>query len=123
MKKIILSILMLYIGIAVFGQKTQKETIVIQTNGVCEQCKTRFEENIPYLKGVTDVSYDLKSSRLTVTFNKSKTTADDIRKKVSNLGYDADQVKANPEARAKLPACCRTTKNSHGCSSSCGHHQ
>jgi copper chaperone CopZ len=70
-------------------------------------CEKKFSSNVPYFKGITDFSYDMATSKITVTFNPKKTTIEEIRKGISDLGYDADGVKANVEARAKLPACCR----------------
>ena len=84
-------------------------TITIQTNASknCKSCVNRFKENVPFFKGVKDYTFDTATAKLTVTYDTKKTTADQIRKQISDLGYDADKVKANPAARAKLPACCR----------------
>ena len=84
-------------------------TITIQTNASknCKSCINRFKENVPFFKGVKEYTYDPATVKLTVTYDTKKTTADQIRKQISDLGYDADKVKANPAARAKLPACCR----------------
>ena len=84
-------------------------TITIQTNASknCKSCINRFKENVPFFKGVKEYTFDPATVKLTVTYDTKKTTADQIRKQISDLGYDADKVKANPAARAKLPACCR----------------
>ena len=84
-------------------------TITIQTNASknCKSCINRFKENVPFFKGVKDYTFDTATAKLTVTYDTKKTTADQIRKQISDLGYDADKVKANEAARAKLPACCR----------------
>lgn len=84
-------------------------TVTIQTNASknCKSCINRFKENVPFFKGVKEYTYDPATVKLTVTYDTKKTTADQIRKQISDLGYDADKVKANPAARAKLPACCR----------------
>ena len=84
-------------------------TITIQTNASnnCKSCVNRFKENVPFFKGVKEYTFDSSTAKLTVTYDPKKTTADQIRKQISNLGYDADKVKANEAARAKLPPCCR----------------
>ena len=84
-------------------------TVTIQTNASknCKSCVNRFKENVPFFKGVKEYTFDPATVKLTVTYDTKKTTADQIRKQISDLGYDADKVKANPAARAKLPACCR----------------
>ena len=84
-------------------------TITIQTNASknCKSCVNRFKENVPFFKGVKEYTFDSSTAKLTVTYDPKKTTADQIRKQISDLGYDADKVKANEAARAKLPPCCR----------------
>ena len=84
-------------------------TITIQTNASknCKSCVNRFKENVPFFKGVKEYTFDSSTAKLTVTYDPKKTTADQIRKQISNLGYDADKVKAKEAARAKLPPCCR----------------
>ena len=119
MKKYFVTLLVVLCSVSLMAQKSNNEVIVIQTNGVCEKCKTIFTEKVPYFKGVVDFSYDVKTAKMTVTYNPKKTTPAEIRKRVSDLGYNADDVKANPEARAKLPDCCRAANS--GCSRSCGH--
>jgi hypothetical protein len=64
----------------------------------------------------------METSKLTVTYDSKKTDANAIRQGISKLGYNADAVKADADARAKLPACCRAEKKTgkhEGCS---GHH-
>ena len=84
-------------------------TITIQTNASknCKSCVNRFKENVPFFKGVKEYTFDSSTAKLTVTYDPKKTSADQIRKQISDLGYDADKVKANEAARAKLPPCCR----------------
>ena len=132
MKKLFLIAIIAIMGFGAAAQSTTKETVVIQTNGVCKTCEDLFGKNVPYFKGVIDYSYDAGTSKMTVTYNPKKTTPDEIRKGISKLGYDADNVKADAAARAKLPACCKVDKpgkseSKSGCSnqkngSHCGSH-
>lgn len=116
MKKYFLTLLIAVIGVTAFAQKSKTETITIQTNGVCGKCKDIFAENIPYFKGITDYSYDMETAKVKVTYNPQKTNPDEIRKGISHLGYNADNIKADAKAREKLPACCRTEGGHSGCS-------
>ena len=104
-----------------------EQTVTIQTNGVCQKCADKFKENVPYFKGVKSYSYDMKTAKLTINYDAKKTNPDQLRTEVSKLGYNADNVKADPAARAKLPACCRVEKGAGGCSGhgggqGCGNH-
>ena len=123
MKKYFGTLVIVLFSISLMAQKNNNETIVIQTNAVCEKCKDRFNEKVPYFKGVVDFSFDVKTAKMTVVYNPKKTTPAEIRKGISDLGYNADDVTANQEARAKLPACCRNSKQNAGCSPGCGGHK
>ncbi|HNX06137.1 MAG TPA: heavy metal-associated domain-containing protein [Bacteroidales bacterium] len=102
-----------------FSQNVKKneKTMKMTTSSVCEMCKKRLEEGLAYEKGIKDVSLDLNSKELTVVYNPKKTDESAITLLVNNLGYDANESKANPEAYEKLPACC---KNHDG--HKCTHH-
>lgn len=123
MKKIIILALVSLITLGVSAQKTaskNEQTVTIQTNGVCQKCADKFKENVPYFKGVKSYTYDMKTAKLTINYDAKKTNPDQLRTQVSKLGYNADNVKADPAARAKLPACCRAEK-SGGCGGCAGH--
>lgn len=93
-------------------QSNKSETIVIKTMIYCDHCKEcnscggKIEKDLGFNKGIKLVSLDEKAMTITVTYNPKKTTAEDIRKAISNYGYDADEVKADPVAYSKLDECC-----------------
>ncbi len=129
MKRIIILALVSLITLGVSAQKTaskNEQTVTIQTNGVCQKCADKFKENVPYFKGVKSYTYDMKTAKLTINYDAKKTNPDQLRTQVSKLGYNADNVKADPAARAKLPACCRAEKSGgcagHGNGQGCGNH-
>lgn len=124
MKKLILLALVSLITLGVSAQQTKtaskgEQTVTIQTNGVCQKCADKFKENVPYFKGVKSYNYDMKTSKLTINYDSKRTNPDQLRQEISKLGYNADNVKADAAARAKLPACCRVEIS--GCGG-CGHH-
>ena len=126
MKKLILLALAAIITLGANAQQNKaasknEQTVTIQTNGVCQKCADKFKENVPYFKGVKSYTYDMKTAKLTITYDTKKTNPDQLRTQVSKLGYNADNVKADPAARAKLPACCRAEKSSGGCGGCAGH--
>ncbi|MCX6285405.1 MAG: heavy metal-associated domain-containing protein [Bacteroidetes bacterium] len=107
----ILSSMMLLIFILACGtavsQDKKTETIKIKTSAVCDMCKDRIEQGMAFEKGVKNVVLDVETKIATITYIPSKTTPDDLRKALSKLGYDADNVLADKAAYAKLPACCK----------------
>ena len=134
MKKLLFILVLLVATFSLSAQqKTQQkvqskdyQTITIQTNGVCEQCKKRMMDNVPQWVGVKSCTYDVGTAKLTVTYDAAKTSPAQLRTSISKLGYNADNVKADAAARAKLPSCCTSSKavgcgHSGGCGG-CGHH-
>ena len=126
MKKLILLALVSLITLGVSAQQSKtaskgEQTVTIQTNGVCQKCADKFKENVPYFKGVKSYNYDMKTAKLTINYDAKRTNPDQLRQEVSKLGYNADNVKADPAARAKLPACCRVEKGKSGCGGCAGH--
>ena len=106
MKKIFIALF----SILTINAWAQKETVQIKTSAECVAncCKDGIEEEMQFTKGVTAVNLDVESQVLTVTFKTKKNSVDNIRKIISNLGYNADDVKANESAHNDLPNCCQS---------------
>jgi len=96
------------------------ETVVIQTDAYSLKSNEIFKANLPYEKGIKEFKYDENNYKIAVAYDPKKTNPDEIRAAIAKLGFSADKVKANEQARAKLPAECRTMPK--GCSKPCGKH-
>jgi len=96
-----------FMNIASAQSNSKKQTAVIQTSAICESCKTRIETNLLEMKGVISADLNLTDKKVTVIYNPTKTSIDDIRKKISSIGYDADDVKRDETAFKNLPSCCK----------------
>ena len=108
MKHLLFLSLFIFIGTVGFSQKAQKfKTIIIQTSAECGDCKERIEGKLNYTSGIKFSELDLESKKLTVKFATSKITEAQIKEIINEIGYDADDMKANPESILKLPACCQ----------------
>mgnify|MGYP000144413140 CR=1 FL=1 len=94
-------------------QVKSKETIVIKTSTECNMCKERVEKEMAYTKGIISSSLDVDKAELTVVYKSHKTTPEKIRKAISEIGYDADNIKANKKAHDELPNCCQKGGMSH----------
>ena len=106
MKRLIIAIL----SILTINAWAQKETVEILTSASCFEgscCKERIEEEMQFTRGVTAVDFDIESQVLIVTFKTKKTDANKLRKVISLLGYNADDVNANRKAHDNLPSCCQ----------------
>lgn len=103
-------VIAMLISTGVNGQTTKDnakgpKTETFKVNGVCGMCKTRIENGLK-MDGISKAEWDKTTKIATVTYNPSKVTIDDMKKKVASLGHDTDKYKADDEVYAKLHSCC-----------------
>lgn len=124
MKKLILIALLVVIGttMGLQAQSSKQETIKIKTNATSAKSDEYLKESLPFAKGVVSYEFCFHSSTITVNYNPKKTTPEAIRKEIAKLGFDADDLKGDATAKAKLPKECFVTNPKTGCSKSCGSH-
>jgi periplasmic mercuric ion binding protein len=92
----------------VSAQQKKPVTVKIQTPGAqCNECKRRIEEYLKYEEGVTKVLVYPYSKYTQVTYLADRTNIENIKTAIANLGYDADDVKAEADAYKKLPKTCK----------------
>jgi septal ring-binding cell division protein DamX len=126
MNKVKLLLVVLAVGVAssLFAQKTISK-IAIQTSASIEKSRDIVEQALAVEKGVKSFEFKKGSSLLMVSFRTDKTSPEAIRKVISESGFDADNVKADPKAAKFLPKECKP-KSSCSCgtkpktSSCCG---
>lgn len=70
-------------------------------------CQNTIHKALKHVKGVKKVQSSITKSTITVSYKPDQVGLDQIRTAISQAGYDADQVKANPQAYQQLPACCK----------------
>lgn len=89
------------------GKAEIKVSIECDHCKVCETCGLNFRDNMLKTKGVKMYELNEEKKTLTVYYNPKKTDLATIRMAISKLGFDADDVKADPEAYKKLDRCCK----------------
>lgn len=89
------------------AQAPKTAELEIKTSAQCNMCKETIEKAMAFEKGVTKANLDVETKILKVTYKVAKTTPEAIRKAVSEVGYDADDVAADPKAYANLSDCCK----------------
>jgi len=107
MRKTGILLLMVLLTAGLYATDGKFAEIEIKTSSQCDMCKERIEEALAFEKGVKAAELDLESKIVTVTYKTNKTSPEKIRKAISKVGYDADDVPADPKAYAKLDACCK----------------
>ena len=91
------------------------QTITIQTPTVqCSLCKDRIEKFLVREDGVNKAVVDYKKKTTKVTFITERTNIENIKAAIANVGYDADDVAANPDFYNRLPKCCKKPEDGGG---------
>ena len=73
----------------------------------CESCGSRLEKAVFNEKGIKRVDLDETNKTLSIVYNPTKTSPEKIRKAISKVGFDADDIKADPIAYEMLDECCK----------------
>lgn len=98
----------LLLSLSLSAQQKKPVTVRIQTPGIqCEECKARVEEYLKFEEGITKVVVYPKSRYVNVTYLVDRTNVENIKTAIANVGYDADDVKANEDSYKSLPKTCK----------------
>lgn len=108
MKRVLLLITFVVALLNANAQQKKPVTVRVSTPTVqCEMCKKTIEEYLKYEEGVTNIVVDYKQKIAKVTYLVDRTNLENIKTAIANAGYDAEDVKADPDAYNKLPKCCK----------------
>lgn len=105
---IIMAIILLFASFATSIKAEEKiAEAQIKSPVWCEMCDETIQKGLKKISGISKVNVDLEKQIVTVTFDENETSIETIRRAISRLGYDADDVKADLRAYRKLPKCCK----------------
>lgn len=114
MIRIGLFITFLFASQLLFAQKPpKKQTITIKTPNTCDHCKVcetcggKLEGELVFVKGIQLVTYNEADQTTSVIYWTKKITPERIRKEITLLGFDADDMKADPNGYKQRDACCK----------------
>lgn len=108
MKNLFLILVIIGSALSVSAQQKKPVTVKIMTPTVqCEMCKERIEEYLAEEDGILKTVVNFKQKYVTVTYLTDRTNLENIKTAIANTGYDAEDVKAAPDAYNKLPKCCK----------------
>jgi periplasmic mercuric ion binding protein len=94
-------------------EKSKTETVVVKSSVVCAMCEQKVKKDLAFEKGVTDIQVNLKEKLITVEYRPNRTNEEKIKKAITKIGYDADELMADEKAYDKLPACCKRDVEPH----------
>lgn len=89
MKKI-LSVLVALVAVAALTAKTKSspvKTTTLSVNMHCQSCCKEIEGAIAFVKGVKDISFDVKKDQITVKYDTTKLSTVKLKEEFKNIGY------------------------------------
>lgn len=87
---------------------SDKAVISLPTLQNCDKCKDQIEFFLPkQVDGITKINVDLKKKTVAISWLTDRTNKEFIKTAIANLGFDADDIEAEPFAYKRLPACCK----------------
>ncbi len=93
------------LSIASIAQDKKTETFKVYGN--CDMCKSSIEGSLKKKDGVLSKKWDIKEKSLTVSYDPSKITIQQIGQKVADAGYDNEYSTAPDEKYNNLHKCCK----------------
>lgn len=80
----------------------------------CENCKIRIENYLKGYDGILSVLVNFRKGETRVKYLSERTDIEQIKTAISNAGYDADDVPANPDSYNRLPKSCKKFEEGGG---------
>lgn len=106
LKKIMVAVVVLLSSIGLNAQIKNEKTAEVKISGNCGMCKKNIEKAGNVNKEAA-VVWDANTKIAKISYDSSKTTQDDILKRIANAGYDSEKFKATEEQYNKLHGCCQ----------------
>ena len=93
-------------GVQLKGVK-KGTTTQFKVYGVCGMCKRTIENTLSKVAAVKYADWNLGNKMLTVSYDDTAISVDDIKAKIAEAGYDSDTHRATDEAYNNLHTCCK----------------
>ncbi|MGE5350264.1 MAG: cation transporter, partial [Actinomycetota bacterium] len=77
-----------------------------RVEGNCGMCKDRIEATAKSVRGVESADWNIETKQLHLTFDKSHTDLDGVKKSIADAGHDNDKYRAPDTIYNSLPECC-----------------
>ncbi len=92
--KAILALLIIMMPASVTAQEKGRETATVKydTSIDCQNCVNTIMKNLPFEKGVRDVTCNLQTKVVTIKYNPDKTKPELLKRALEKLGYTAKEI-------------------------------
>ncbi|MFL5787592.1 MAG: heavy-metal-associated domain-containing protein [Flavisolibacter sp.] len=116
MKKLLCFLIIGFVTVtSVSAQTKAVQTVKFTTPTVqCDMCKNTIETFMKRIDGVLLVNVNVRHKETTIKYLTDRTNEEYLKTAIVNAGYDANELKANPEAYKALPKCCKKPEDGGG---------
>ena len=73
-------------------KNNKEEQVVFSVSMDCHSCEQKIKKNIPYEKGVKDLTTNLEKKLVTIKYQTDKTDKDKLKKSIEKLGFTCKEV-------------------------------
>ena len=95
-------LIMLSSLLLMFGGKELRVLVMTPTPQMhCENCENKIKKNLRFETGVVKIETSVKEQTVTVTYDASKTTKENIQSAMKKIGYDTKVVSDSPKDKVK----------------------
>ncbi|TDE05269.1 DUF3347 domain-containing protein [Flavobacterium sandaracinum] len=105
-KKILMAIILLLSVTIASAQIKNSKTETVKIYGNCDMCKSNIE-TAGNLKKIAKVEWNKDSKMATLVYDSTKTSQDEILKRIALAGYDSDKFLAPDATYDALHGCCQ----------------
>lgn len=74
--------------------------------GNCDMCKETIEGSLK-VDGISKADWSTETKMITVSYDSTKISLDQIQKNIATVGYDNEKYKGDETAYKGLPECCQ----------------
>ena len=82
------------------------KTVTFKVWGNCGRCKETIESSLK-TNGVINADWNKTTKIMTIEYDTTKISLDDIHKKIASVGYDTEKMKGDDNAYNALHECCQ----------------
>lgn len=105
-KSIIVVCIALFTTNISIAQTKNLKIVEVKVYGNCGMCKKTIEK-AGNVKGKSQTEWNAETSTAKITIDSTKTSIDDILKRIAAVGYDSENFRAEDEVYNNLHGCCQ----------------
>jgi copper chaperone CopZ len=88
------------------AQTKNIQIVNVKVYGNCGMCKKTIEK-AGNVKGKSKTEWNVETAMAKITIDSTKTSVDEVLKRIAAVGYDSDKFKASDEVYENLHGCCQ----------------